>query len=233
MTTAQLTDRDMRTRKFVSQQLDWDPSVDASAIGVTARDGAVTLTGFVNTYAEKLGAERAAKRVQGVRAVANDIEVRLKVGRTDADIAADVAIGLRIHGSIPQAVQAAVHHGHVTLTGTVSWLYQKNLAEKTVTHIHGVRHVVNRIMVLPRAAERDVKRRIVQALHRAADVEADQITVDVGDGVARLSGTVHTWAERDAATTAAAAAPGIIMVDNQLVVEPRPRSLDEVPDEYC
>ena len=118
MTTALLTDRDLRTRKFVTQQLEWDPAVDTSAVGVAARDGAVTLTGFVNSYAEKLAAERAAKRVHGVRAVANDIEVRLKVGRTDADIAGDVATGLRIHTSIPAAVQAAVHHGHVTLTGT-------------------------------------------------------------------------------------------------------------------
>jgi osmotically-inducible protein OsmY len=233
MTTALLTDRDLRTRKFVTQQLEWDPAVDASAVGVAARDGAVTLTGFVNSYAEKLAAERAAKRVHGVRAVANDIEVRLKVGRTDADIAADVATGLRIHSSIPAAVQAAVHHGHVTLTGTVSWLYQKVLAEQIVGHIAGVRHVINRITVVPLAGERDVQRRIIQALHRAADVEAHLIGVHVADGVACLTGTVHTWAERDAAATAAAAAPGVVMVDNQLVVEPRPRALEAVPDECC
>jgi osmotically-inducible protein OsmY len=148
MTTALLTDRDLRTRKFVTQQLEWDPAVDASAIGVAARDGAVTLTGFVNTFAEKLAAERAAKRVHGVRAVANDLEVKLKLGRTDADIARDVAMGLRIYASIPATVQAAVHHGHVTLTGTVSWLYQKLLAEKTAAQIDGVRHVINYISVL-------------------------------------------------------------------------------------
>ena len=233
MTTALLTDRDLRTRKFVTQQLEWDPAVDASAIGVAARDGAVTLTGFVTTYAEKLAAERAAKRVHGVRAVANDIEVRLKTGRNDADIARDVAIALRIHAAIPASVQAAVHHGHVTLTGTASWLYQTTLAEKAAAHVDGVRHVINRITVLPRAAERDVQKRIVQSLHRLADVEAHRVAVSVADGVAVLSGTVHTWAERDAAANAAAAAPGIIMVDNQLVVEPRTRSLDEVPDEYC
>jgi osmotically-inducible protein OsmY len=233
MTTALLTEHDLRTRKFVTQQLEWDPAVDASAIGVAARDGAVTLTGYVNSYAEKLAAERAAKRVHGVRAVANDIEVRLTVGRTDADIAADVAIGLRIRSSIPQSVQAAVHHGHVTLTGTVAWLYQKTLAEKTAGRIAGVRHVVNRIAVLPRAGERDVKKRILQALHRLAEVDARRLTVNVADGVVHLSGTVQTWAERNAAADAAAAAAGIIMVDNQLVVEPRPRPLDEVPDEMC
>ena len=146
MTTALLTDRDLRTRKFVTQQLEWDPAVEASAIGVAARDGAVTLTGYVNSYAEKLAAERAAKRVHGVRAVANDIEVRLKIGRTDADIAADVAMALRIHASIPAAVQATVHHGHVTLTGTVSWLYQKTLAEKAREWRLSVPETVMRIL---------------------------------------------------------------------------------------
>jgi osmotically-inducible protein OsmY len=233
MATTLLSDRDLRTRKFVAQQLDWDPAVDASAIGVAARDGAVTLTGYVNSYAEKLAAERAAKRVHGVRAVANDIEVRLKLAGTDADIAGDVATALRIHSSIPASVQAAVHHGHVTLTGTVSWLYQKTLAETIAGHVDGVRHVINHIVVLPRAGERDLQKRIVQALHRAADLEARRIDVQVSDGVARLSGQVHTWAERDAAAAAAAAAPGITMVDNQLVIEPQTRALDDVPDEYC
>jgi osmotically-inducible protein OsmY len=233
MTTAHLTDRDVRTRQSVMQQLEWDPAVDATAIGVTARDGSVTLTGFIDTYAAKLAAERAAKRVYGVRAVANDIEVRLKLGRTDADIAADVAMALRIHSSIPEAVQAAVHHGHVTLTGTAAWLYQKQLAEKSAAHIRGVRHVVNLINVLPKAGERDVRRRIVQALHRSADIEASQITVTVADGVARLVGTARTWAQRDAAAHAAAAAPGIIMVDNQIVVAPADRPFDEQVDEIC
>jgi osmotically-inducible protein OsmY len=233
MTTASLTDRDVQTRRAVTQQLEWDPAVDASAIGVAARDRAVTLTGFVNTYAEKLAAERAAKRVRGVRAVANDIEVRLKVGRTDADIAADVAMALRIHSSIPETVQAAVHHGHVTLTGTAAWLYQKRLAEKAAVHIRGVRHVVNLITLLPKAGERDVQRRIVQALHRSADIDAAHITVTVADGVARLIGTARTWAQRDAAAHAAAAAPGIIMVDNQIVVAPPDIPFDERLDEIC
>jgi osmotically-inducible protein OsmY len=233
MTTAQLTDRDLRTRKAVMQQLDWDPMFDASAVGVAAKDGAVTLTGFIDSYAGKLAAERAAKRVLGVRAVANDIDVRLTVGRTDADIAADAAMALKIRSSIPQTVQAAVHHGHITLTGTVSWLYQKTLAEKTVTHIDGVRHVVNRIIVLPKAGERDVRRRIVQALHRSADIDASHITVTVSDGVASLVGTTRTWAQRTAAAHAAAAAPGIIMVDNQIVVDSPDHPFDERLDEIC
>jgi osmotically-inducible protein OsmY len=231
MTTAHLTDKDTRIRHSVAQQLEWDPSVDASEIGVTAKQGAVTLTGFAQTYAEKLAAERAAKRVYGVRAVANDIEVRLKLGRTDADIAADAALALRLHGAIPESVQAAVHHGHLTLTGTVPWMYQKTFAEKTASHVRGVRHVINHINVLPRAGERDVHKRIVSALHRTAAVEAARIDVHVSDGVARLTGKVQSWTERQAAAHAAAAAPGIIMVDNQLIVEPDSQRAEV--DEMC
>lgn len=233
MTTAQLTDRDLRTRTAVMHQLEWDPAFDASAIGVAVRDGSVTLTGFISTYGEKLAAERAAKRVYGVRAVANDLEVRVKLGRTDADIAADAAMALKIHVAIPDAVQAAVHHGHVTLTGAVPWLYQKALAEKTVRHICGLRHVTNYITVLPRAGASDVRGRIIQALHRSADIEASHITVTVTGTVARLVGTAPTWAQRDAAAHAAAGAPGITMVDNQIVVVPADRSFDEGPDELC
>jgi osmotically-inducible protein OsmY len=233
MSTAQLTDRDLRTRTAVLHQLEWDPAIDASAIGVAARDGSVTLTGLINTYGEKLAAERAAKRVYGVRAVANELEVRLAVGRTDADVAADAAVALKIHSAIPDAVQAAVHHGHVTLTGTVPWLYQKLLAEKTVRHISGVRDVANYITVLPRAGVSDVRHRIMQALHRTADIEASKITVTVAGTVARLAGTAPTWAQRDAAAHAAAAAPGITMVDNQIVVEPADRPFDQQPDEIC
>ena len=233
MATANLTDRDVQVRRMVMQQLEWHPVVDAGSIGVSARHGAVTLTGFANTYAEKLAAERVAKRVHGVRAVANDIEVRLKLGRTDADIAADAAVALKIHSAVPEAVQAAVHHGHVTLTGTVNWLFQKEQAERVVAHIRGVRHVINHIVVGPRAAERDVQKRIVQALHRNADIEAAHITVHVNGGVARLTGTSRTWAQRDAAGRAAAEAPGVTMVDNQLVVEPASVAFDEGLDEVC
>ena len=115
MTTASLTGTDVRLRNFVTRELDWDPEVDASAIGVAAKDGVVTLTGFIDSYAGKLGAERVAKRVRGVRAVANDITVRLKVGRTDADIAADASRALRLRSDIPENVQVIVHNGRVWL----------------------------------------------------------------------------------------------------------------------
>ena len=221
MTTASLTEADLRVRDRVTRQLDWDPEVDASAVGVAAKDETVTLTGYIGTYSGKLAAERAAKRVHGVRAVANDIEVRLKLERTDADIATDAAHALELHGTIPQGVQAVVHNGYVTLTGNVSWVFQKREAEKAIRHIRGVRDVINRIDMAPRAVERDVRRRIVEALHRNADIDAHQIAVIVSGDVATLTGSVGTWSQREAAERAAANAPGIAHVDNLVGVVPR------------
>jgi osmotically-inducible protein OsmY len=220
MSTATLTDKDLRVRDAVTQQLAWDPAVDASGIGVSARNGAVTLTGSINTYAGKLAAERAAKRVLGVRAVANDLEVKLMTGRTDTDIAADAATMLRLHNEVPDSVQAAVHHGHVTLTGTVDWHYQRPQAIKAVRHINGVRHVVDHMTLVPRAAGRDMHKRIAKALYRNASLDAKHIDVTVNGTVAHLKGTATSWLQRDAAERAAYDAPGITLVDNQIVVDP-------------
>ena len=220
MTTATLTAKDVRVRDAVQQQLEWDPEVDASAIGIAAKDGCVTLTGYIDSYAGKLAAERAAKHVRGVRAVANDVEVRLKLDRTDTDIAADAAHALDLYASIPRGVQAAVHDGHVTLTGTVAWLFQKTHAEKIIRHIRGVRGVFNHLAVAPRAVEHDVHHRINAALHRNASLDAHRITVSVDDATATLTGTVRTWLERDSAERAAADAPGIATVINRIVIEP-------------
>jgi osmotically-inducible protein OsmY len=227
MSTISLTDRDIRVRDAVLRQLEWDPEVDAGGIGVTASKGAVTLTGAVATYAGKLAAERAAKRVRGVRAVANDLDVRLVAERTDADIAADVTRSLEMCGGIPSTVQAAVHHGRVTLTGQVNWLFQKPMAEKALRHIRGVRAVVNYIAVAPRAIERDVQHRIAEALHRHASIDARSISVATMGDTVILTGTVGTWLQRDAAEKAAAAAPGIAHVDNRLIVEPHGTDADD------
>ena len=151
MSTETLTDADVRVRDAVLEQLEWDPRVQASAIGVTACGGAVTLTGFIDTYAGKLAAERAAKRARGVRAVANDLEVRRKLERTDPDIAADVTRALEESDSIPGSVQASVHNGRVTLTGKVDGVFQKYNAEQVVRHIRGVRSVADYISVAPPA----------------------------------------------------------------------------------
>lgn len=222
MSTASLTDVDVRVREAVQRQLEWDPEVDAGSIGVAAKGGAVTLTGYIDSYSGKLAAERAAKRVRGVRAVANDIDVRLKLARTDPDIAADVTRALEMRGTVPAGVQATVHNGHVTLTGKVPWFYERREAEKAVRHVRGVAGVHNHITVVPHATERDVRHRIVEALHRNANVDARHITVRVVGDRAYLSGQVGTWLQRDSAERAAADAPGIAHVENQIAIEPLP-----------
>lgn len=228
MSTATLTDHDVTVRDRVVHQLDWEPDVDASGIGVTARSGVVTLTGYIDTYSGKLAAERAVKRVRGVRGVANDLEVRLKLGRTDADIARDAVRALELRGTVPPTVQPVVRFGHVTLTGKAAWLYQARDAEKAVRHITGVRGVLNHIQVASGAAATDVRHRIVQALHRAADLDARHVSVSVEEGVATLRGHVATWHQRDTAEQAAAGAPGITCVENDIRVEPT-----ETIDEIC
>jgi osmotically-inducible protein OsmY len=233
MTTASVTGTDIRVRGAVVRQLDWDPEVDASAVGVSAGDGVVTLTGFVDSYAEKLAAERVAKLVRGVRGVANDIVVRQMVDRTDADIAHDAIICLRTRPDLADTVQVTVHHGHLTLTGKVEWLLQKEAAEHVVKHVRGLLGVFNHITVAPRAAQRDVQRRIVAALHHHADVDARHIAVSVQDDTVILKGIVATWMQRDAAERAAGSAPGIARVDNQIVVEPAEPHEVEPIDEMC
>ncbi len=227
MTAIGLTDTDISMKDAVMRQLEWDPEVDATAIGVTAKNGAVTLTGYINSYAGKLAAERAAKRVRGVRAVANDVEVRLKLERLDTDIAADVVRALELCATIPETVQAAVHHGHVTLTGKVDWMFEKRQAEKVVRHLRGVLDVTNYIAIAPQAAARDVRHRIVEALHRNANLDSRNITVSVSGDTALLTGTVGSWLQRESAERAACDAPGIARVDNRIAVESR-GDLDEL-----
>jgi osmotically-inducible protein OsmY len=233
MTTASITETDVRLRNAVVRQLDWDPEADASAIGVSAKDGVVTLTGFIDTYAGKLAAERVAKHVRGVRAVANDVTVRLRVERTDADIARDTVQALKLIPALAENVQATVHNGHVTLTGTVEWLYQRQRAETAVRHIRGIQGIFNHMTVAPRSGQRDVQRRIVRALHRNADIDAHHISVTVQDDTVVLSGTVSSWMQRDAVERAAGSAPGITSVDNKVVVVPAEPHEFEPPDEIC
>ncbi len=228
MTTANLTETDVRVKNAVLQQLEWDPEVDASAVGVAAKDRVVTLTGYIDTYSGKLAAERAAKRVRGVRAVANDVDVRPKLDRTDVDIARDAVHALELRSTIPDNVQVVVHNGYITLTGRGNWMFQKVHAEKAVHHIRGVKGVFNHIDIVPMAAELDVRQRIVEALRRNADVDAGRVTVCVSADIATLTGNVTTWVQREAAEHAAANAPGIRHVDNRIAVEP-----PDGPDELC
>mgnify|MGYP003576493379 CR=1 FL=1 len=220
MAIANLSDVDTRIRDLVTHELVWDAAVDASAIGVAAKDRTVTLTGYVDTYLCKLGAERAAKRVRGVRVVANDIQVRPKVGRTDADIARDVVRSLELRSTVPDNVQATVHRGYITLTGETMWEFQRRDAEKAVRHIRGVRGVVNRIGLTPMSAARNVRHRIVEALHRNADLDARHVQAHAAGDVVTVTGHVGTRLQREIAERAAADAPGIRRVDNQITVDP-------------
>jgi osmotically-inducible protein OsmY len=228
MTTTTLTDRDLTLRNAVIQQLDWDSQVDASAIGVAVRDGVVTLTGFIDTYAGKLAAERAVKRVRGVRAVANDLAVRLRHEHTDTDVAAAAVHALSLRAAMPESVQVSVRNGHVTLTGEVPTLFKRAIAANALRHVPGVHAIANRIRVTPIAAPADVKRQIARALHREADVNARGIDVHVAGNTATLRGRVHTLHEREAAEQAAMHAPGIAHVDNRIeLVWPPINQLDE------
>jgi osmotically-inducible protein OsmY len=213
-----LSRADTRTRDAVLQQLEWDSELDASGIGVTAKDHVITLTGFVDSYAAKLAAERLARRVAGVRAVANDIQVRLRLPRTDPEIAADAARALELRRPLPESVQAVVHNGHLTLTGTVRTLFQRATAQKAVRHIPGLKEILNRIVVAPTTTPRDVQRQIARALHRDATVGTRAIEVAVVGSKVTLRGEVPSWHERESAERAAMHAPGITDVDNQIAV---------------
>ena len=218
MTTATLTQADLQLRDRAMRQLGWDSHVDSSAIGVSARNGVVTLTGFIESYSGKLAAERAVKRARGVRAVANDLQVTLRLARTDADIAADVVRALDQHAMLPPGVQAVVHHGHVTLTGTVHTLFARVVAEKSLRYVKGIKGIVNRITVMPQPAADGIQPRIARALHQDADLDARGINVLVSGNSVTLTGTVRSWHERESAERAAMHAPGITQVDNRLSV---------------
>jgi osmotically-inducible protein OsmY len=218
MTEPAASAADLRVRDAVMQEFDWDSQFDAADIGVSARNGAVTLTGSIDSYAAKLAAERAAKRVRGVRAIANDIQVRLRHERGDPEIAADVARELNLRPTLPLAVQAAVHGGHVTLTGTVCTLFQRAVADKAVHHVRGVKSIVNRIEVASGGPAADLQRQIARALARDTGVPKDGVEVEVSGNIVTLTGNVHSWLARQAAERAAMHAPGVTRVENRLTV---------------
>jgi osmotically-inducible protein OsmY len=219
VTTTNLSATDLRLRDRVWQQLEWDSRVVATGIGVTARDGVVTLTGYIDSYAGKLAAERAAKRVRGVRAVANDIRVTLRQPRTDTDVATDAARALEAHLELPPTVQAVVHDGHVVLTGAVHTLFQRVVAEKALRYVKGIKSLVNRLVVVPASPAVDARPGIIRALHADADLDARGLNVLVSGSTVTLSGTVRSCHERDSAERVVMHAPGITNVENLIAVE--------------
>jgi osmotically-inducible protein OsmY len=215
---------DIEIERDVKAELQWDPRVDATDIAVSVRDGVVTLAGFVRQYSDKYAAETATKRIAGVVAVANDIEVRLptKDQRPDPAIARDAvaAIKSRLPSSW-EGIKVVVRDGYINLEGEVEWQYQRETAEAAVRWVLGVRGVSNFIKVRPRAAPpHEVKRRIEDALKRHAEIEARHIVVETNGSEVILKGVVRSWAERDEAVRVAWSAPGVTKVDDRIVVEP-------------
>jgi osmotically-inducible protein OsmY len=214
---------DSELRRKVIAELDWDPSIDNSAIGVAVKDGVVTLSGSVMNYSQKKNAERAAKRVAGVKAVAEDLKIKL-VGtaeRSDADIAQSVLSGLRFNVDVPyERIQVMVENGWVTLDGEVEWQYQKTAAENSIRYLMGVKGFTNSIKIKPRVSTADVKAKIESAFARLAQLDANQIKVESTNSKVTLRGSVHSWDEWEQAEQAAWAAPGVSKVENYVIVNP-------------
>ena len=214
---------DAEIERDVEEELRWDPDLDATDIAISVKSGVVTLAGFVKSYTDKYEAEAAAKRVAGVSAVANDIEVRMPSvdERPDPDIAREAVAAIKSQLPISsEHIKVVVKNGWVTLEGQVEWQYQRSTAEISVRRIKGVKGVNNLVQLKPRAEPSEIKRKIEEAFRRNAEVDANRITVEAHGGEVILKGTVRSWIEREEAERTAWSAPGVIKVEDRIIVSP-------------
>jgi osmotically-inducible protein OsmY len=212
---------DSQLRADVIEELKWEPSVNEAEIGISVKGGVVTLSGSVDSYAQKYAAERAVERVSGVRALAEDLHVKLPSSkeRSDTDIAHAALSALDWNVEVPVGLTLKVENGWVSLDGSVEWQYQKTEAERAVRYLNGVKGISNRISVKPkRVSTVEVSQKIKDALRRTAEVDASHISVEAANGQVTLKGKVRTWAERSDAERAAWAAPGVTRVDDRIEV---------------
>ncbi|GAB4033812.1 BON domain-containing protein [Spirosoma jeollabukense] len=211
---------DETLQKDVMSELRWEPVLNAAEIGVAVKDGVVTLTGEVDNYLMKMAAERAAKRVKGVTVVTQEITVNSVFGgHSDEEIGQAILRSFDWHSQVPQSmIKVKVQRGWVTLEGEVDWNYQSQAAERAVETISGVKGVSNLIRVKPQVIAQDVNLKIIDALKRNAVVEAQQIKVETNGNKVILRGKVHSWAERKEVENAVWSAPGVLIVEDDLVV---------------
>ena len=220
--TNTLNRTDIELRTDVLSELEYEPRVKATDIGVLVQDGTVTLNGYAENYSEKMGAVRAVKRIAGVKAIADDIEIRRPLVHTDGDIAAAAAQQIEWCSLIPlKSIEVTVRQGWITLSGEVDAWYQKNAARNVVQHLLGVKGVSNLTSIKPgiKPAAPEVEAAIQSAFKRNALVDAQQIRVETDGSKVTLSGNVGNFAELEEAERVAWAAPGVFQVDNQLTVK--------------